>query len=97
MQLRKKFVMALLPFLTSNLSDDAFHEMLLCCYEVSIYRCDYTQKVTERIVQKRKSIAAENALLYKRAGNIQLDQCIGDSNILMAERIDLSEWDEWNR
>ena len=89
--------MALLPFLTPNLTDESFNDMYLCCHEVKIYRRDYAAKVAALIVQKRKAAANENAVLYKRTGNIQLDQCIGDTNMLMAERIDLSEWDAWDR
>jgi hypothetical protein len=89
--------MALLPFLTPTLSDEEFHEMYLCCHEINIRRDDFTQRVAEQIIARRKRVARENAELYRRPGNIQLDQCIGDTKMLAAERINLTDWDEWKR
>ena len=89
--------MAVLPFLTPTLSDDEFHEMFLCCHEVSTKRDDFVQRVGEQIIARRKRIARENAELYRRPGNVQLDQCIGDTNMLAAERLNLTGWDEWKR
>lgn len=89
--------MALLPFLTPTLTDEEFHEMYLCCHEVSIKRDDFAQRVAEMIITRRKKVARENAELYRKPGNIQLDQYIGDTKMMAAERIDLSGWDEWNR
>lgn len=88
--------MALIPFLTPTLTDDAFHDMYLCCHEVNPHRKDFSEKVADLIIQKRKAIAAENAQLYRKPGNIQLDQNIGDTHMLMAERINLTDWDEWD-
>lgn len=89
--------MALLPFLTPTLTDEEFHEMYLCCHEVSIKRDDFAQRVAEMIITRRKKVARENAELYRKPGNIQLDQYIGDTKMMAAERIDLSSWDEWDR
>lgn len=89
--------MALIPFLTPTLTDEAFHDMYLCCHEVNINRADFVQRVAGLIIAKRKKIAQENAQLYRKPGNIQLDQFIGDTKMLMAERIDLTDWDEWDR
>ena len=90
-------MVALIPFLTPTLTDEAFHDMYLCCHEVSINRADFAQKVAELIIAKRKKTAQENAHLYRKPGNIQLDQYIGDTKMLMAERINLTDWDEWDR
>lgn len=87
--------MALLPFLTPTLSDEEFHEMYLCCHEINIRRDDFTQRVAEQIIARRKRVARENAELYRRHGNIQLDQCIGDTKMLAAELINLTDWEEW--
>ena len=87
--------MALLPFLTPNLSDEEFHEMYLCCHEISLKRSDFAQRVAAQIIARRKRIARENAELYRRPGNIQLDQCIGDTKMLASERINLTDWEEW--
>ena len=87
--------MALLPFLTPTLSDEEFHEMYLCCHEINIRRDDFVQRVAEQIIARRKRVARENAELYRRPGNIQLDQCIGDTKMLAAERINLTDWEEW--
>lgn len=89
--------MALIPFLTPTLTDEAFNDMYLCCHEVKQYRTGFAEKVADLIIKKRKAISAENALLYRKPGNIQLDQNIGDTKMLMAERINLSDWDEWDR
>lgn len=89
--------MALLPFLTPTLSDEEFHEMYLCCHEINIRRDDFTQRVAEQIIARRKRVARENAELYRRPGNIQLDQCIGDTKMLAAERINLTDWEEWGQ
>ena len=89
--------MALIPFLTPKLTDEEYNNMYLCCHEVKINREDFTQRVAELIITQRKRIAAENAQLYRKPGNIQLDQNIGDTKMLMAERIDLTDWDEWDR
>lgn len=89
--------MALIPFLTPTLTDEAFNDMYLCCHEVKMYRDDFAQRVSELIIAKRKRIAAENAQLYRKPGNIQLNQNIGDTNMLVAERMDLTDWDEWDR
>ena len=89
--------MALTPFLTSTLSDEEFYEMYLCCHEVNNSRTDFCQRVADLILAKRKQIAAENAQLYRKRGNIQLDQNIGETTMLMSERIDLSDWNEWDR
>ena len=89
--------MALIPFLTPTLTDDAFHDMYLCCHEVKLYRRDFAEKVADLIIKKKKAIATENAQLYRKPGNIQLNHNIGDTQMLMAERIDLTDWDEWNR
>ena len=97
MQLSKKFVMALIPFLTPNLTTEAFHDMYLCCCEVKVSHHDFSKRVGDLILKERKVMAAKNAVLYKKAGNIQLDHCIGDTKMLMSERIDLSGWDEWER
>ena len=89
--------MALTPFLTSTLSDEEINEMYLCCHEVNNSRTDFCQRVADLILAKRKQIAAENAQLYRKRGNIQLDQNIGETTMLMSERIDLSDWNEWDR
>lgn len=89
--------MALTPFLTPSLTDEEFNEIYLCCHEVNISRTDFCQRVTDLIIAKRKHIAAENAQLYRKRGNIQLDQNIGETTMLMSERIDLTGWDEWDR
>ena len=89
--------MALIPFLTPTLTDETFNEMYLCCHEVNIHHKDFAQKVADLIIQKRKAVATENALLYRKLGNIQLDQNIGDTKMLIAERINLTDWDEWDR
>lgn len=89
--------MALIPFLTPTLTAEAFNDMYLCCHEVKLYRDDFAQRVSDLIIAKRKSIAAENAQLYRKPGNIQLNQNIGDTSMLMAERINLTDWDEWDR
>lgn len=89
--------MALLPFLTPTLTDEEFHEMYLCCHEVSIKRDDFAQRVAEMIITRRKKVARENAELYRKPGNIQLDQYIGDTKMMAAERINLTDWNEWER
>ena len=89
--------MALTPFLTPTLTDEEFNEMYLCCHEVNISRTDFCQRVINLILARRKQIATENTQLYRKRGNIQLDQNIGDTTMLMSERIDLSDWDEWDR
>lgn len=89
--------MALLPFLTPTLTDEEFHEMYLCCHEVSIKRDDFAQRVAEMIITRRKKVARENAELYRKPGNIQLDQYIGDTKMMAAERINLTDWNEWDR
>ena len=89
--------MALSAFLTPTLTNEEFNEMYLCCHEVNSSRTDFTQRVAELILAKRKRIAAENAQLYRKRGNIQLDQNIGETTMLMSERIDLSDWNEWDR
>ena len=89
--------MALSPFLTPTLTNEEFNEMYLCCHEVNVSRTDFCQRVAELILAKRKQIATENAQLYRKRGNIQLDQNIGETTMLMSERIDLSDWDEWDR
>ena len=89
--------MALIPFLSSTLTDDTFHDMYLCCHEVNPQRADFAEKVADLIIQKRKAIAAENAQLYRKRGNIQLNQTIGDTHMLVADRINLTDWDEWDR
>ena len=71
--------------------------MYLCCHEVNSSRTDFCQRVAELIIAKRIRIAAENAQLYRKRGNIQLDQNIGETTMLMSERIDLSDWNEWDR
>ena len=71
--------------------------MYLCCHEVSPNCDDFTQKVADLIIAMRKKTAQENAHLYRKPGNIQLDQYIGDTKMLMAERINLTDWDEWDR
>lgn len=90
-------MVALIPFLTPTLTDEAFHDMYLCCCEVNINRNDFAQRVADRIIALRKKTAQENAQLYRKPGNIQLDQYIGDTKMLMAERINLTDWDEWDR
>ena len=89
--------MALIPFLTPTLTDEAFNDMYLCCHEVKTYRDDFAQRVAELIIAQRRRITAENAQIYRKPGNIQLDQNIGDTKMLMAERINLTDWDEWDR
>ena len=89
--------MALTPFLTPTRTNEEFNEMYLCCHEVNISRNDFCQRVAELILAKRKQIATENTQLYRKRGNIQLDQNIGETTMLMSERIDLSDWDEWDR
>ena len=90
-------MVALIPFLTPTLTDEPFHDMYLCCHEVSINRSDFAQRVADLIISNRKKTAYENAQLYRRPGNVQLDQCIGETKMLMAERINLTDWDEWDR
>ena len=89
--------MALSPFLTPTLTNEEFNEMYLCCHEVNVSRTDFCQRVAELILAKRKRIASENAQQYRKRGNIQLDQKIGETTMLMSERIDLSDWNEWDR
>ena len=96
-QRSRKFVMALIPFLTPTLTDEAFNEIYLCCHEVNIHHKDFALKVSDLIIQKRKSVTAENALLYRKLGNVQLDQNIGDMKILMAVRINLTDWAAWDQ
>lgn len=89
--------MAMIPFLTDRLNDEGFNELYICCSEVKLYRKDFAQKVAELVVQKRKRIAAENARLYRKRGNVYLNHCIGNTTMLVADRILLTEWDEWDR
>ena len=74
-----------------------YSSMCLCCNEVSIKRDDFSQRVAERIIERRKKTARENIELYRKPGNVQLDQYIGDTKMLTAEYIDLTDWDEWDR
>lgn len=96
LQLPKKYVVAMLPFLNKYTSDETFNELYLCCTEVKMYRDDFTQRVRTLVIRKRKEWAAERFALYRR-GTIFLDHTIGDTNMLVADRVLLTDWDEWDR
>ena len=89
--------MAMLPFLTKNTNDETFNELFICCSEVKLYRDDYPQKVKDLVIRKRKDRAAEKAVLYGRRGTVFLNHTIGNTNMLVADRTILTDWDEWER
>ena len=89
--------MAMLPFLTENTNDETFNELFLCCSEVNLYSDNYPQKVKELVIRKRKDRAAEKAVLYGRGGTVFLNHTIGNTNMLVADRTILTDWDEWER
>lgn len=97
LQLHKKYVMAMLPFLTEYTNDETFNELFLCCSEVNLYSDNYPKKVQELVIRKRKDRAAEKAVLYGRRGTVFLNHTIGNTNMLVADRVILTEWDEWER
>ena len=89
--------MAMLPFLTDRTTEESFNEMYLCCCEVKQSSRNFVALARKAIKKRWNDIYTENRCLYRRRGNIQLDHNIRGTTMLMAERIDLSDWDEWDR
>ena len=88
---------AMLPFLTEYTNDEMFNELFLCCTEVKQSRDDFAEKVQALVIRKRKERAAEKYALYGRGGTVFLNHTIGNTNMLVADRVILTDWDERDR
>lgn len=67
------------PFLRPSLSEDAFQDLLLCCYEVygSVKADDFSRLAQRKIKEMEKIRNIESRILYNSKRNVSLDCCYG--------------------
>lgn len=90
---------AIRTFVRSLLSDetneDAFHDIVLCCYEAMDETGHFSRaKTLSRIKDLTQKQRREQNTLYKR-NNISFNQCVGDSKTPVSEWLNVSGWREW--
>ena len=92
-----EYVSVIASFVDEHTTDDAIHEMIICCYEAwgdpkrnAASRAK--SAIQELILKQRREYNA----LYNPYRNISFNQCIGDSKTPVSEWLNISDWREWD-
>lgn len=97
MTLPKAFIEVILPFLSHQLTEDDFHDMVFLCYSIPTqardrFVCKATEAIREFFAEQRR----KNNTIYNPYRNISLNQCFSDSNSPASDWLITDDWQEWD-
>lgn len=79
----------MIPFLTAELSEDDFQELVMICYQTqAVSKRDFDLRAASAI---RAYFSSRKAECIRSKRNLSLDQCIGESKVPVSEWLNLSE------
>ncbi len=96
----QKIRKVIIPFLTEKTTEDQFHDMILCCYEIAAggRHNSFANEAKQQIMEMQKEERKRDNAINNPYRNFSLNQCFGDSKTPVSEWLippGQSEWDDF--